>query len=71
MTRHEMPCAKNVGPEWGDPLLDVEHWCSGLHGPGRTYPTDPVSLNYVLTTRAAGIEVARCERCREAWVRRV
>ncbi len=76
MTQDEMRPAHGVGPEWSlvwcaaDPLRAVEHWCVGLYGPGGTYTSETVMLPY-RATQTPGIEAARCERCRVAWVRRV
>ncbi len=76
MTQGEMCAALQVDPEWSvlwsgaDRLRAVEHWCVGLYGPGGTYTSETVLLPY-RATETPGIEAARCERCRVAWVRRV
>jgi hypothetical protein len=75
MTQDEMRAALAVGAEWNllwcgtGPLPSVGHLGGGLHGPGGTYRSEPMTLSYDLT-RAAGIKAARCERCRTAWVRK-
>jgi len=66
--------ATGLGPEWQvirtgcNALRDLEHLCGGLHGPGEAHVSEYVRLRYE-TTGTPGIEAARCERCREAWVR--
>ncbi len=74
MTQDEMRAALHVGPDWSlvwrgpDPLRAVEHWCAGLYGIGGTPTSETVMLRYEATD-TPGIEAARCERCRVAWVR--
>ena len=76
MTQDAMRCALTVGPEWrviwcgADLLPAVEHWCTGLCGPGRTYVSKQRGLLFDPTPKP-GIEAARCERCQIAWVRAV
>ncbi len=51
-----------------DPLPTVQHLCSGLYGPVETNVSEYVTLTYAPTS-TPGMEAARCERCRVAWVR--
>ncbi len=53
-----------------DPLPTVQHLCGGLYGPGGTYVSEYVTLTSAPTSMP-GMEAARCERCRVAWVRTV
>ncbi len=76
MTQTEMRQATGLGPDWqliweGEHVLpSVEHICAGLYGPGGTYRSQYVRLEYV-PVETVGIEVARCGRCRLAWVRAI
>jgi hypothetical protein len=73
MTPAEMRAALNFGPEWqviwmgADPRDAFDHDCGGLYGPGGTYVSEWVHLPY-LATHTPGVQAARCERCRIAWV---
>ncbi len=53
-----------------NPLQILEHLCGGLYGPGGTYVSEYVTLTYAPTS-TPGLEAARCDRCRAAWVRAV
>ena len=74
MTQDEMRRALGVGQDWrliwagADALPTVEHLCGGIDGPGGTYASEAVLLEYV-STPTPGIEAAPCLRCRVAWVR--
>ncbi len=76
MTQAEMHQAAGLGPDWhvmwsgADPFDTMQHLCGSLTGPGGTHHSDWVQLPYA-PTATPGIEVARCERCRAAWVRAV
>jgi hypothetical protein len=74
MTQAEMHQATGLGPDWQiiwearHALPDVEHLCGGLYGPGGTYVSEHMRLRYE-ATGTPGIEAAKCDRCRIAWVR--
>ncbi len=76
MTQVEMRRATGLGPEWQviwegqHALPSVQHICAGLYGLGGTYVSEYVTVTYP-PTGTPGIEAARCERCRVAWVRAV
>ena len=63
--------ATGVSPEWrliwrgADPPWTVLHHC-GHSGLGDTEVSAAWTLPY---TPTPGVEAARCERCRSAWVR--
>ncbi len=64
-----LPAALGAGRQafWtGDDSFDVlQRVCGGLTGPGGTYVSERVDLPHRPTGRY-GIEVASCERCRDA-----
>jgi len=74
LTQDQMREAAGVGPEWQviwagpDPLAEHEHLCGGLYGPGGTYRSEWARVPYTPTGRP-GVQAAKCERCRIAWVR--
>ena len=76
MTHDEMHKALVVGADWqaiwsgADPSDTVEHLCTGLYSPGGDVQERRARLRYAVTA-CPGIEVARCGRCRIAWVRAV
>ena len=76
LTAEEMRQALNFGPEWqviwmgADPLDAFDHDCGGPCGPDGTYVSEWVRLPYIPTS-TPGVQAARCERCRMAWVRAV
>lgn len=73
MTPEEMRRATGPGRRW---LLvwmgahappDVEHLCGILYAPDGTYVSECRRLAFE-PPAAPGIEVAKCARCRVAWV---
>jgi len=76
LTQAQMREATGVGPEWqviwtgADPLADHEHLCTGLYGPGGTYRSEWARAPDA-PTGILGVQAAKCERCRIAWVRAV
>ena len=66
--------ATGMGPEWrliwagADPPWTVLHHCGAHSGPGDTELSAAWALPYT-PTPTPGVESARCERCRTAWVR--
>jgi hypothetical protein len=74
MTLTEIRQAAGAGPDWEvvwagpDPLDPMLHLCTGLSEREGTFRAEWVNLLYV-PTGAPGIEVARCEKCRIAYVR--
>ena len=76
LTQAQMREATGLGPEWRltwlgpAPVDEREHLCSAPTGPEGTYRGEWVRVRYV-ATRTPGVQVAKCERCRTAWVRAV
>ncbi len=76
MTPEEMREATGLGPEWdliwagADRLDAMQHLCVAFPGPEGTYHSAWVRLPYE-PTATPGVAVAKCARCRIAWVRGV
>ncbi len=76
MTEDQMRRVAGVGPEWRlvwtahYPFPDVQHLCFGPPDAAGPFEEDWVRRRYA-PTGIAGVEVARCEVCRTAWVRRL
>jgi hypothetical protein len=74
LTQAQMREATGLGAEWQliwagpDPFAENEHLCTGLYGPGGTYRSEWVRVRYE-PTGTAGVQAAKCERCKIAWVR--
>ena len=74
MTQAALRAALKLGPDWtmqwaGDvPREAIVHLCGGLYGPDGAYVSEYLKLAFQPTGRP-GLEVAFCERSREAWVR--
>jgi hypothetical protein len=75
MTLAELRQAAGVAPDWEvvwagpDPLDPMLHLCTGHSEREGTFRGEWVTLPYI-PTGAPGIEVARCEKCRIAYLRR-
>lgn len=76
LTQAQMRDATGLGQNWQviwagqDAVAEREHLCTGLPGPEGTYRSEWVRVRYT-STGSPGIQAARCERCRTAWVRAV
>jgi hypothetical protein len=70
----QMRAAAGVGPEWEVIWMSAErvdvlqHLCACIYGPGGTYRSEWVRVPYA-ATGTPGVQAAKCERCRVAWVR--
>ena len=73
LTQTMMRQAAGLGPDWDviwmdrNGVEDVLHVCGTLEG-RTTDPSEWTRVEYV-PAPTPGIEVARCSRCRLAWVR--
>lgn len=74
MTQEEMRRAAGLEPSWevlwtGAARPDaVQHLCEGLFNLRGCYEDSWVHLPYQAAA-TPGLEVAKCQRCRAAWVR--
>lgn len=76
MTLAQMREATRLGLDWmviwagADPVGVREHLCGGLPGSGDAYRSEWVRVRYA-PTDTPGVQAAKCERCRTAWLRAV
>ena len=76
LTQAEMYQATGLGPEWEliweDPAPGAErdHLCGVPTGAESAYRGEWVRVPYA-ATGTPGVQAAKCERCRIAWVRAV